>query len=122
MAAHKKLVRRPQDGMIAGVAAGVAETYDIDPTLVRLAFVAVAIVSGGIAIFGYLAAALIMPRADEQPGVDSLKSGVDDLISRGKDLYSETRRVIDRPSGNSAGSPPATPTASETPAPPKAEV
>ena len=88
----------------------------------RLAFVAVAIVSGGIAILGYLAAAIIMPRADEQAGVDSLKSGVDDLITRGKNLYSETRRVIDRPAGNGSGTPPTTPAASEPPAPPKAEV
>jgi hypothetical protein len=69
-----------------------------------------------------LAAALIMPRADEQPGVDSLKSGVDDLISRGKDLYSETRRVIDRPSGNGAGKDtPATPAGAETAEPPMVE-
>jgi len=92
----KRLTRRPDDGMIAGVAAGVAERFDIDVTLVRLAFVALAIVSAGTAIVLYVVAAVIMPRADESPGMDSVKHNVDDLISRGKDFYGETRKVVDR--------------------------
>jgi phage shock protein C len=132
MAAHKKLARRPEEGMIAGVAAGIAETYDIDPTLVRLAFVALAIISGGLAILAYLAAALVMPRADEQPGAESLKHSVDDLIARGKELYSETRRVISRPARNGASAPePAQPadaspsmasTSTEAPTSPRTDV
>jgi phage shock protein PspC (stress-responsive transcriptional regulator) len=82
--------------MIAGVAAGFAERFDIDVTLVRLAFVALAIVSAGTAIVLYLVAAIVMPRADETPGVDSLRHGVDDLVTRGKDFYGETRKVVDR--------------------------
>ncbi|MGD9891087.1 MAG: PspC domain-containing protein [Dehalococcoidia bacterium] len=92
----KRLARRPDDGMIAGVAAGVADRYDIDVTLVRLAFVALAIVSAGTAIVLYLVAAVVMPRADEAPGMDSVRHGVDDLVSRGKDFYGETRKVVDR--------------------------
>lgn len=97
----KRLTRRPDDGMIAGVAAGVAERFDIDVTLVRLAFVAFAIVSAGTAIVLYLVAAVIMPRADESPGVDSVKHNVDDLISRGKGFYGETRKVVDRATSRS---------------------
>jgi phage shock protein PspC (stress-responsive transcriptional regulator) len=82
--------------MIAGVAAGVAERFDIDVTLVRLAFVALAVVSAGTAIVLYVVAAVIMPRADETAGMDSVKHNVDDLISRGKDFYGETRKVVDR--------------------------
>jgi phage shock protein C len=92
----KRLARRPDDGMIAGVAAGIAHRFDIDVTLVRLAFVALAIVSAGTAIVLYLVAAVVMPRADDEPGVDSVKHGVDDLITRGRELYGETRKVIDR--------------------------
>lgn len=92
----KRLVRRQDDGMIAGVAAGVAETYGIDVTLVRLAFVGLAVITGGTAVILYLIAALIMPRADEGPGLDSIRHGVDDLMTRGKELYGETRRAMDR--------------------------
>lgn len=97
MASRGKLVRRPDEGMIAGVAAGVAQTYDIDVTLVRIAFVGLAIISVGLAAVLYLAAAVLMPRAeDEKPSIGSLRHGVDDLVSRGRDFYGETRRVIDR--------------------------
>jgi phage shock protein PspC (stress-responsive transcriptional regulator) len=92
----KRLTRRPDDGMIAGVAAGIADRFDIDVTLVRLAFVALAIVSAGTAIILYVLAAIIMPRADETPGMDSVRRGVDDLVARGKDFYGETRKVVDR--------------------------
>lgn len=92
----KSLARRPEDGMIAGVAAGVAETYGIDVTLVRLAFVVLAVISGGVAVVAYLLAAVLMPREASAPGVQSVKHGVSDLVSKGKDLYGETRKVIDR--------------------------
>ena len=100
---RKRLARRPEDGMIAGVAAGIAHNYGIDVTLVRLAFVAVAIVSAGFAALAYFAAAIVMPRADEQIGTDSVKHNVDDLVTRGRELFGETRKVIDRARG--AGEP-----------------
>jgi phage shock protein C len=90
-----RLVRRPDDGMIAGVAAGVAAHYHIDVTLVRIVFVALGIVTGGFAVLLYLAAAVIMPRQDDEPGFDSLKHGVDDLVTRGRGFYDEGRRAVD---------------------------
>ena len=86
--------------MIAGVAAGIAYNYGIDVTLVRLAFVAVAIVSAGFAALAYFAAAIEMPRAEEQLGTDSVKHNVDDLVTRGRELVGETRKVIDRARGS----------------------
>ena len=96
MRERPRLARRPEDGMIAGVAAGVAETYGIDVTLVRLAFVAVAVMSAGTALVAYLLAAVLMPREDDTPGIKSVRRGVDDLVTRGRTLYDETRKVIDR--------------------------
>ena len=97
MQRRSRLARRPQDGMIAGVLAGVAEAYGIDVTLLRLGVVALAIITaGGPFVVAYLIAAVVMPREDDTPGIDSVKHGVDDLVERGKSLYGETRRVIDR--------------------------
>ena len=98
------LVRRPEDGMIAGVAAGIAQAYDIDPTLVRIGLVVAAILLPitPLVVVGYLVAAVVMPRADDTPGIDSVKHGVDDLVDRGKSFYSETRRVIGRRSDTDA--------------------
>ena len=48
--------------MLAGVAAGLAEFFDVDPTLVRVGFVALALL-GGLAVPLYLAAWLLIPEA-----------------------------------------------------------
>ena len=102
MRERPRLARRPEDGMIAGVAAGVAERYGIDVTLVRLAFVAVAVMSAGTALVAYLLAAVLMPREDDTPGIDSVRHGVDDLVTRGRTLYDETRKLIDRSGGTAS--------------------
>ncbi|MGD7002768.1 PspC domain-containing protein [Corynebacterium halotolerans] len=47
-------------GHVAGVCEGIAVRYQIDPTLVRISFVVLALFGGGVA--AYIAAWLIMPR------------------------------------------------------------
>ena len=54
------LYRNREGGMLAGVAAGMAEYFDLDPSLVRIGFVALAFL-GGVAIPLYLAAWLLIP-------------------------------------------------------------
>ena len=56
-----KKLKRSSDKMIAGVAAGVAEYFEIDPTIVRIIW-ACLIIFGGVGIFAYLIAWLIMPK------------------------------------------------------------
>jgi phage shock protein PspC (stress-responsive transcriptional regulator) len=46
--------------MLAGVAGGLAQWFDIDPTLVRLGFAALALL-GGLALPLYLAGWLLIP-------------------------------------------------------------
>jgi phage shock protein PspC (stress-responsive transcriptional regulator) len=59
----RRLVRRPDEGRIAGVCAGMAEYFDTDVTIVRLAWIVLAIVPGAIigGVIAYAAAWLIMP-------------------------------------------------------------
>lgn len=61
-----RLTRNPADGMIGGVCAGIADHYDLDPTLVRLGWLAAAVVTGGIAVPAYAVAWLLMPRPDRE--------------------------------------------------------
>ncbi len=56
----KKLYRSSNQRIIAGVCGGIAEYFNIDPTLVRLIFVIVSLL-GGSGILAYLIAALIIP-------------------------------------------------------------
>ena len=59
-----RLLRRSQtDRKIAGVCAGVAEYFHVDPTLVRLAFIVIAALTGGAFLLAYLLAVLIMPES-----------------------------------------------------------
>ena len=60
--------------MLAGVAAGLADYLDVDPTLVRIGFVALALM-GGIAIPLYVAGWLLIPdEGDEQSMAEQLVS------------------------------------------------
>lgn len=56
---------RSHDRKVAGVAAGIAEYFDFDPTLVRLAFVAIALVGFVGAIAAYIILWIVMPEAPE---------------------------------------------------------
>ena len=62
-------LHRSRDGrMLAGVAAGLADYFDIDPTLVRIGFVALALL-GGLAVPVYLAGWLLVPEEDTDVSV-----------------------------------------------------
>jgi phage shock protein PspC (stress-responsive transcriptional regulator) len=59
----KRLYLSQSDKKIAGVCGGIAQTYDVDPTLVRLAFVFVDLVTGIVPLFiVYVVAWLIIPK------------------------------------------------------------
>lgn len=57
----RRLYRSRKDKIIGGVCAGIAEYFNIDPTIVRLAFVAFFILNPMAATLLYLAAWIIMP-------------------------------------------------------------
>ena len=60
-----RLFRSRDDRMIAGVAGGLAELWDADPSLVRLGWALLAIFTGGIAIIVYIVLAIVVPEEDE---------------------------------------------------------
>lgn len=60
----KTLCRSRHNKMIAGVMGGIAERFDIDPTIARLIFVAVSVCSVAFpGIIVYIVLWLIMPKA-----------------------------------------------------------
>lgn len=56
----KKLYRNMRNKMLGGVASGLGDYFAIDPTLVRLAFVALALL-GGPGIVIYLIMWIVVP-------------------------------------------------------------
>ncbi|MBR6027450.1 MAG: PspC domain-containing protein [Clostridia bacterium] len=59
-----KTLHKSENKMIAGVCGGVAEYFNIDPTIVRLAFAACVLI-GGTGVMAYIIAAIIMPEAEQ---------------------------------------------------------
>ena len=60
--APRRLTRREQDKMIAGVCSGLAAHLGVDVTVVRLLMVALTVFTGGAALLVYLAGWWLMPR------------------------------------------------------------
>jgi phage shock protein C len=59
----KRLTRSYDDRMIAGVCGGIAQYFDVDPTLVRVGYVLMSAVSAGFpGLLIYAILWLIMPK------------------------------------------------------------
>src|SRR4051794_24856604 len=61
-----RLKRSADERMIAGVAGGVAEHYELDPALVRIGFAVLALF-GGIGLALYAVGAFVIPAEDGAP-------------------------------------------------------
>jgi phage shock protein C len=62
---RRRLMRSTTDSKIAGVCGGLAEYFDVDPTLVRLIWVALSVIPGALVggIVAYVMAWIILPKA-----------------------------------------------------------
>lgn len=58
-----RLTRRPRDGWIAGVCAGLAEHLNVDPLLVRIGFIALLFVGVLPALILYVVLWIAVPEA-----------------------------------------------------------
>ncbi|MDG3008922.1 PspC domain-containing protein [Rhodococcus sp. D2-41] len=79
--------RLPRQGRIAGVAAGIGRRYDVDPLLVRVAFV-VSTIFGGAGIVLYLACWVVLGTPDDRV------SPAESLLGRGVSTMSPKRAAI----------------------------
>ncbi|MBR6206635.1 MAG: PspC domain-containing protein [Oscillospiraceae bacterium] len=58
----KRLTKSSADRKLAGVCGGIAEYFDIDPTIVRIAWVLFCCL-GGSGLLAYIICAIVMPEA-----------------------------------------------------------
>jgi phage shock protein C len=58
---NERLHRSRDERMLAGVAGGMADYWDADPTMVRLVWVLLAIFSAGLALVVYIVMAIVVP-------------------------------------------------------------
>lgn len=57
----KRLYRSKKNRVLAGVCSGIGEYLEVDPTVVRLIWVILTLVSFGVGILAYILAWIIIP-------------------------------------------------------------
>lgn len=62
---NERLYRSRSDRMIAGVAGGLAEIWNLDPSLVRIVWAVLVPLTGFIALLVYVVMAIVVPEEDE---------------------------------------------------------
>lgn len=70
----KRLYRSRDNGIIAGVCAGLGDYFDIDPVLIRIIAV-ILIFPGGVGLIGYIVAWIAMPYPPEGEADVVVESG-----------------------------------------------
>jgi phage shock protein C len=60
----KRLYRSKKERMLGGVCAGLGEHLDIDPTVIRLIWAVVTVLSFGTGIIVYILAWILIPEED----------------------------------------------------------
>ncbi len=63
----RRLIRRWDDRMLGGVAAGTAHYLDTDPALIRIGWVALTLLTSGFAALAYLAMWIVVPEEEHGP-------------------------------------------------------
>ena len=63
---RRRLMRSEADRMIGGIAGGMAEYFDADAALVRLALLAATLLTGGTLAVLYVAAWIIVPTESKE--------------------------------------------------------
>ncbi len=57
-----KLYRSKRNRIIAGVCGGIGEYFKVDPTLVRLLWLLISVMSAGSGVVAYIVAWIIIPK------------------------------------------------------------
>ena len=92
---EKRLYRSRSDRMIWGVCGGLAEYFDIDPTIVRIIAVLLAFASGA-GILAYIILAIILPLESSQvtEPKDVIKENVEEMKETASQLRDEIRSTF----------------------------
>lgn len=96
----KRLVRDTRKGVIGGVAAGMGQYLDVDPVLVRLAFVLL-FFANGLGLLAYLICWVVIPRGDvtapavADPATTAAGQGLEAVREAGSRVAEEVRSAAE---------------------------
>lgn len=92
----RKLYRSESDKIVAGVCGGLGEYFNIDPIILRLAFVLVTL-AGGASIFAYIILWIIIPTESsvKKTGEDVIKENAAELKVKAESFAKEVEKTVD---------------------------
>ncbi|MFC1933042.1 PspC domain-containing protein [Chloroflexota bacterium] len=99
---EKRLYRSRSDRMIWGVCGGLAQYFDIDPTIIRIIAVLLACASGA-GILAYIILAIVVPLESSQvsEAKEVIKENVEEIKETASQLRDEIRSTFVREEGTS---------------------
>ena len=97
-----RMYKSSSDRMLFGVSGGLADYLDVDPTLVRLGWIVLGIVTAGFAILAYIVLAIVMPEPTDEADTGDAGDGAEDESSH-EDSPAAPRRRRGRGFGVVAG-------------------
>ena len=82
--------------MVFGVAAGLADYFDFDPALVRVAWVVAILASGGMALLAYIILAVVMPKkgSDTSASSEVVRENLSDLPEEAAEATSNAGEAL----------------------------
>jgi len=85
------LSRSKRDQILGGVCGGLSDYFDVDPNLIRLIFIVLAVI-GGAGIWIYLLLWLFLPlEGQPREPSQSIRSGADEIVNRVRQLGHDAR-------------------------------
>ena len=96
----KALTRVPRRAVLGGVAAGFGLYLDVDPVLVRLAFVVLSF-ANGLGVLLYLVGWVVMPK--EGAAESAAATGVEGALAGAREAAQEAARAIGRATDDGGG-------------------
>lgn len=93
MTKSKKLYRSSSNRVLGGVAAGIAQYFDLDPTIVRILFI-ILLLFGGSGLLLYIILWLVMPSGSRQTISEaSIKEGAKEIETKAKEYAQEFKDI-----------------------------
>jgi phage shock protein C len=74
---NRRLYRSPTESVLGGVAGGVAEYFDLDPAIVRVVWVLLALITGGVFFILYIVMWIVVPLGSEATEVAEDRAGAE---------------------------------------------
>jgi phage shock protein C len=104
---EKRLYRKRHNQMIAGVCAGLAEYFGIDPTVVRLIAV-LTIFFGGAGILAYIILAVVVPLESSQSTEprEVIRENVEEIKNTAEHFGQDMRTTFEKKEGQVNQAPP----------------